>query len=138
MRVDQRRVAWRVVNQAWAAIDAYYQGNGTAAQQVPILQPVGPFHERVRRSLRATRYGEHLTYTELAAAAGNSAAARAAAAACAHNNIALFVPCHRVIRTNGTLGGFLYGLPLKQRLLNREGLPTRSGSSRPPATQAAL
>ena len=47
---------------------------------------------------------------------------RAAASSCARNAAALFVPCHRVLRSDGTLGGFRYGLEIKQSLLNREAL----------------
>ena len=52
--------------------------------------------------------------------ADNPAAVRAAAAACAYNAAALFVPCHRILRTDGTLGGFRWGLPVKQWLLDHE------------------
>ena len=61
-----------------------------------------------------------VTYTEYAALAGNAKAVRAAASACAFNAAALFVPCHRVIRTDGTLGGFRWGLQVKESLLARE------------------
>ena len=64
--------------------------------------------------------GEPVSYTELAARTGNPAANRAAAQACARNAAALFVPCHRVIRTDGTLGGFRWGLPAKRWLLDHE------------------
>ena len=52
-------------------------------------------------------------------------AVRAAASICARNAAALFVPCHRVLRTGGALGGFAWGLPVKQALLDREAALTR-------------
>ena len=61
-----------------------------------------------------------VTYTEFAALAGRPAAVRAAAQACARNAAALFVPCHRVLRTDGSLGGFRWGLPVKRWLLDHE------------------
>ena len=61
-----------------------------------------------------------VTYTEYAAKSGRPAAVRAAAAACARNAAALFVPCHRVVRTDGTLGGFRWGLDVKRALLAHE------------------
>ena len=70
--------------------------------------------------LREVKEGERLTYSEYAARAGRPAAVRAAAGACAMNAAALFVPCHRILRTDGTLGGFRYGLPIKESLLARE------------------
>ena len=70
--------------------------------------------------LRHVAAGRPITYTEFAARAGSPAAVRSAADACARNAVALFVPCHRVLRSDGTLGGFRYGLDLKQRLLERE------------------
>jgi O-6-methylguanine DNA methyltransferase len=84
--------------------------------------------------------GEPVTYAQYAALTGRATAVRAAAAACARNAAALFVPCHRVVRTDGTLGGFRWGLEVKRRLLDREaaarGLapaasPTASGPRRP-------
>jgi methylated-DNA-[protein]-cysteine S-methyltransferase len=76
------------------------------------------FLEQAWRVLREVR--EPITYTELAARAGRPAAVRAAAQACARNAAALFVPCHRVLRNDGTLGGFRWGLPVKRWLLNHE------------------
>ena len=108
------------LDRAVAAVDAYYQGDGLPASKVPTAQAAAPFHTRVRQALINIPFGCRVTYAELAAAAGNPRAARAAAAACASNRTALFVPCHRVVRSDGSLGGFLYGLPLKQRLLDRE------------------
>jgi len=70
--------------------------------------------------LRSVAPGEPVTYTELAAMAGRPDAARAAASACARNACGLFVPCHRVVRTGGGLGGYRYGLGVKQWLLDHE------------------
>ena len=109
-----------VLDQALTAVAAYYRGDGTPAQQVPTHQPAAAFHARARRALRGIPYAHRITYAELAAAAGNPRAARAAATACSHNNTALFIPCHRVVRRDGAPGGFLYGPALKQSLLTRE------------------
>ena len=70
--------------------------------------------------LRDVQPGEPVTYTEFAALAGRPAAVRAAAQACARNAAALFVPCHRVLRTDGSLGGFRWGLDVKRWLLGHE------------------
>ena len=61
-----------------------------------------------------------MTYTGFAELAGRPRAVRAAAAACARNAAALFVPCHRVLRTDGGLGGFRWGLDVKKWLLGHE------------------
>jgi len=107
--------------QAIAVVNAYYAGSLAAPETIPTRQTTASFHHRVREALHATHPGDRLTYTQLATRAGNPHAFRAAASACARNLTALFVPCHRVIRSDGTLGGFWYGLPLKQSLLDREG-----------------
>jgi methylated-DNA-[protein]-cysteine S-methyltransferase len=80
----------------------------------------GPFLAHSWHTLRAVPAGEPLSYTGFAALAGRPAAVRAAAQACARNAAALFVPCHRVLRNDGTLGGFRWGLPVKRWLLDHE------------------
>jgi methylated-DNA-[protein]-cysteine S-methyltransferase len=82
---------------------------------------IGGFRRRALEQLAAIPYGETRTYTQLAAAAGNPAAVRAAGSACATNPWPVIVPCHRVLRTDGTLGGFLGGLDMKRGLLRQEG-----------------
>ena len=67
-------------------------------------------------------YGTTITYRELAARAGNERAARAAGAACAANPIAIVLPCHRILRSDGGLGGYGGGLELKEALLRLEGV----------------
>jgi AraC family transcriptional regulator of adaptative response/methylated-DNA-[protein]-cysteine methyltransferase len=79
------------------------------------------FQEACWEALRAIPPGETRTYAEIAAAAGNPKAVRAAGSANARNNVAVLIPCHRVIRTGGDLGGYAYGLDIKRELLRREG-----------------
>lgn len=78
------------------------------------------FQERVWRALRAVPAGTTITYTELARRIGAPAAVRAVARACATNSIAVAIPCHRVLRLNGDLAGYRWGVERKQRLLERE------------------
>jgi methylated-DNA-[protein]-cysteine S-methyltransferase len=104
------------------AVEAFYAGDPAPAMHVPVLQKSGPFRAHAWDVLRLVEPGAPVTYTEYAALAGNAKAVRAAASACAFNAAALFVPCHRVIRTDGSLGGFRWGLPIKKSLLAREAL----------------
>ena len=80
------------------------------------------FQEACWKALREIPSGETRTYAEIAAAAGNPRAVRAAGSANARNNVAVLIPCHRVIRTGGDLGGYAYGLDIKRELLKREGV----------------
>ena len=100
------------------AVLAYHDGELAAVDEVPVRQRSGAFLEDAWRVLRTVR--APVTYTEFAALSGRPAAVRAAAQACARNAAALFVPCHRVLRADGTLGGFRYGLPVKRWLLDHE------------------
>lgn len=108
------------------AVSRYYDGDLEAVTAVPVRQVSGPFRAHAWDVLRTVRPGAPVTYLQYAERAGNPTAVRAAAAACAKNAAALFVPCHRIIRTDGTLGGFRWGLPVKQRLLDREAGRPRS------------
>jgi methylated-DNA-[protein]-cysteine S-methyltransferase len=78
---------------------------------------------RARQGIAAIPYGETRTYTDLARGAGNERAVRAAGSACARNPIPLVVPCHRVLRGDGSLGGYAGGLAMKERLLSLERTP---------------
>lgn len=114
-----------VLAEAADAVRAYYDGDHGAPGRVPVRQASGPFRMHAWDVLREVKEGERLTYSEYAARAGRPAAVRAAAGACAMNAAALFVPCHRILRTDGTLGGFRYGLPIKESLLARESAPAK-------------
>ena len=85
--------------------------------RVPI-NPVGtPFQMKVWQALRTLPIGSTLSYQQLAEQIGMPKAVRAVASACGKNRLALVVPCHRIIRSDGGLGGFRWGLDRKQRIL---------------------
>ena len=84
-------------------VTAYHDGDLTAIDTVPVKQVSGPFLGLAWDALRTVKAGEPVTYSEYAVVAGRPGAIRAAANACARNAAALFVPCHRVLRTDGTL-----------------------------------
>ncbi len=102
------------------AVAAYYDGEPGAVEAIAVEQSGGPFIEQAWKVLRTVSAGETRTYTAFAEMAGNAQAVRAAARSCATNAAALFVPCHRILRSDGTLGGFRYGLDIKRWLLDHE------------------
>lgn len=102
------------------AVLAYYAGDPGPAAAVAVRQSGTPLQRRGWERLREIPAGEVLSYTAFAAAVGAPAAVRAAAGICARNAAALFVPCHRVVRSDGSVGGFAWGMPVKQTLLDRE------------------
>jgi methylated-DNA-[protein]-cysteine S-methyltransferase len=102
------------------AVRAYFDGDVAALDAVPVRQPGGDFTQEAWRVMRMIPAGETWTYAELATKAGRPAAVRAAGSACARNMVAPFVPCHRVVRTGGSLGGYYYGLGVKRWLLDHE------------------
>lgn len=103
------------------ALRAYAEGDVCAIDALAVAQPESPFRGEVWRALRDVPPGHPVTYTELAARAGRPAAVRAAASGCANNLVALVVPCHRIVRRDGGLGGYLFGTDIKRRLLEHEG-----------------
>ncbi|PPG42270.1 methylated-DNA--[protein]-cysteine S-methyltransferase [Pseudoclavibacter sp. RFBA6] len=114
MILTRRRLA------ASDAVRTYYDGELDAIDDVPVAQFGAEFRMQGWRGLRDIAAGHPLTYTEFATALGRPTAVRAAASICASNAPALFVPCHRVLRSDGTLGGFAWGVDVKRSLLQRE------------------
>ena len=111
----------------WLAkpVAAYFDGDLRALDEIPVYQPGAPSRQQLWAALRAVPPGTTVSYTQLAARAGNPRAPRAAGAACAYNLIAPVVPCHRALRTDGSLGGYYYGLDRKTWLLRHEGARPR-------------
>lgn len=101
--------------------------SAVAAVNTPSRMPTLPldvqgtaFQQAVWRELTRIPPGETRTYAQLAMAAGNPRAVRAAGTACGQNRVAILIPCHRALRTDGSLGGYAYGLDRKARLLEME------------------
>ncbi|MGO4221119.1 methylated-DNA--[protein]-cysteine S-methyltransferase [Lysobacter sp. TAF61] len=88
--------------------------------QVPVDLIGTAFQKKVWDALMKIPRGETRSYAEVARAIGQPRATRAVASACAGNHVAIVVPCHRVIRGDGSLGGYRWGLPMKQKVLARE------------------
>ena len=105
---------------ALGAVEAYLAGDVAAVDGVAVRQLSGPFLTGAWDVLRSVPAGRPDTYAGFAARCGRPAAVRAAAQACARNAAALFVPCHRVLGSDGGLGGFRWGTPVKGWLLDHE------------------
>jgi methylated-DNA-[protein]-cysteine S-methyltransferase len=102
-------------------ITAYFDGNWSAIDTVEVEQKTGgEFMTHAWQVMRDIKPGAPVTYSEFARLAGRPAAIRAAAAACARNPVAFFTPCHRVLRLDGSLGGYRWGLSVKRWLLDFE------------------
>lgn len=110
-------------------LDLYFEGKLDHFDLPLDWRLSGGFRQRVLQAIDRIPYGQTRSYTEMARKAGNERAVRAAGSACGSNPIPLVVPCHRVLRTGGALGGYGGGLPMKQALLELEGvLDGKSGS----------
>lgn len=119
-RLAQRPEVRDGVTDAAAAARAYYAGDLRAIDHVAVAQTGTSLQLAGWAALRRIAPGQPLSYTGFAAALGRPSAVRAAASICARNAPALFVPCHRVLRGDGTLGGFAWGVGVKRALLERE------------------
>lgn len=104
------------------AVAAYADGELTALDRVVVEQPGGEFMQKAWVAQRGVRPGTTVTYAQLAALAGNPRAVRAAGSSCARNRVAPFVPCHRILRSDGTIGGYYFGVQVKAALLRHEGV----------------
>jgi AraC family transcriptional regulator of adaptative response/methylated-DNA-[protein]-cysteine methyltransferase len=87
------------------------------------------FQARVWRALQKVPPGKTATYTEIAAVLGQPKAVRAVAAACAANKLALLVPCHRIVRQDGDLAGYRWGIERKRALLASESAATTDAAA---------
>ena len=94
--------------------------DGGDAPDLPVDVQGTAFQARVWRALREIPVGQTRTYSEVAAAIGSPTSVRAVARACATNPVALAIPCHRVVRSDGSLAGYRWGLAVKETLLSRE------------------
>jgi len=110
------------LDRARRELDLYFAGKLTEFDLPLDWQLSRDFRRKVLRAIARIPYGQTRTYTQMATRAGNERAVRAAGTACGTNPIPLVVPCHRVLRSGGALGGYGGGLPMKEELLRLEGV----------------
>jgi methylated-DNA-[protein]-cysteine S-methyltransferase len=114
-------IAW--MPELLEALEDYLAGKRVSFDDFPIdLSQQPPFRRRVQEACRKIPYGKTLSYAQLAAKAGKPAAVRAVGSAMSHNPLPILIPCHRVLHSDGRIGGFsaIGGISLKQRLLEME------------------
>jgi O-6-methylguanine DNA methyltransferase len=102
------------------AIQNILDGRPAAIESLSFALHGTVFQQSVWKALADIPYGTTVSYRDLAAKLGRPDAVRAVAGACGANPVPRLLPCHRVIASNGTLGGFIWGLPYKRALLARE------------------
>jgi methylated-DNA-[protein]-cysteine S-methyltransferase len=110
----------RRLDRATEQLDEYFTGRRRVFDIAIDLQLAHGFRRAVLDHLRAVAYGTTVTYASLAASAGSPAAVRAVGTACATNPLPVVIPCHRVVRTDGTIGQYLGGTEVKRTLLAME------------------
>ncbi|MCA9369359.1 methylated-DNA--[protein]-cysteine S-methyltransferase [Candidatus Woesebacteria bacterium] len=107
------------LNKVSEQLDEYFTGKRKVFQLD--LAPSGtPFQKKVWQALQNIPYGETKTYQDIANSIGRPTASRAVANAIGANPIPIIIPCHRVIRSDGTLGGYSGGVTIKKQLLSLE------------------
>jgi AraC family transcriptional regulator of adaptative response/methylated-DNA-[protein]-cysteine methyltransferase len=108
---------------AASQVVALIEAPATARFDLPLDACGTPFQHRVWRALREIRAGSTASYAQIAARIGAPTAARAVAQACGANRVAVVIPCHRVVRGDGALSGYRWGVQRKRALLQREAVP---------------
>jgi methylated-DNA-[protein]-cysteine S-methyltransferase len=104
------------------ALAAYFDGEVHAIDNLPVEQAGNSWFQSAWKVMREVPAGVTISYRELAARVSDPNNARVAGFACARNQIVLVVPCHRIVRTGGSLGDYYYGLDVKSWLLRHEGV----------------
>jgi methylated-DNA-[protein]-cysteine S-methyltransferase len=110
------------LDEARRQLDLYFEGKLTEFELPLDWRLTDGFRKRAQQAIARIPYGKTRSYTQIAASAGNERAVRAAGTACGSNPIPIVVPCHRVLRSGGALGGYGGGLPMKEALLELEGV----------------
>lgn len=102
-------------------VQRYYAGDSTALTKIPRNIFGTPFQKSVWRAMENIPYGEAKSYQQIAHHIKKPAAVRAVGTACGANRLALLIPCHRVVKSDGHLGSYFYGTDIKASLLQHEG-----------------
>jgi methylated-DNA-[protein]-cysteine S-methyltransferase len=103
-----------------AYVQSYFAGDRNALQNIVYEQDGSEFQKQVWQAIENISHGETLSYKQLAQEAGNAPAIRAAGTICGLNKLILLVPCHRVLKSDGSIGSYLYGPEIKAFLLRHE------------------
>jgi AraC family transcriptional regulator of adaptative response/methylated-DNA-[protein]-cysteine methyltransferase len=114
----------------WVAVILKHLRGEEPHLDLPLDVRATAFQRRVWQALQAIPYGSTRTYSAIAKAIGKPTAVRAVARACATNPASLVIPCHRVIREDGALGGYRWGIERKKRLLEQESRVPRASALR--------
>ena len=101
-------------------MERWISGDPTALNKISVEQIGTKFRQECWEAMRKIKPGRPISYADLADRTSSKSAVRAAATACASNLIAPIVPCHRIIKSDGTIGGYGYGVALKEQLLAHE------------------
>lgn len=117
-KADVRRDEVGLAN--WLTAVVEHLDGETPHLDLPLDVQATAFQKRVWQALQQIPYGETRSYGQVAASIGQPSAVRAVAGACAANPVALLVPCHRVVRSDGSLSGYRWGVDRKQQLLQLE------------------
>ncbi len=114
-----------ILDQAEAELGEYFAGEREVFTVLLDHGPAGDFRHAVREAMRDIAYGRTVSYGTLAVAIGKPGATRAVGTACRTNQLPIVIPCHRVVRADGTIGGYagdlVGGLDIKRHLLRLEG-----------------
>lgn len=103
-------------------VNAYFKGDKEALHKINYKQEGTAFQQKVWKNLSKIKPGKTASYKDLAKSSGNIDAVRAAGTACGRNKICLIVPCHRILTSDGKIGGYFYGTEIKKYLLGLEGV----------------
>ena len=114
-----------LLKQAMTELEQYFKGKRQAFDIVLDLH-LPPFYQKILMEVSKIPFGTTVSYRDVAVRSGNPKAVRAAGTANAKNPVPIFIPCHRVLSSDGTLGGYGGGLDLKKRLLLHECLTIKS------------
>lgn len=110
------------IRAAAKALDAYFAKGTPLPAGLSAVSDGTPFQLKVWKAIARIPFGKTRSYAQIAKAVGKPGASRAVGAACGANPLPLFIPCHRVVASNGSLGGFSGGLAIKRLLLRHEGV----------------
>lgn len=119
---DAKRAIKAGTNLKWLTeiVENYFDGDFDAFNTLKVRQPGNEFSQNAWRAMRKIPSGKVISYATLAKRAGSPAAVRAAGTACGRNAIAPIIPCHRIVRSDGKLGNYGYGVSKKEWLLRHE------------------